>query len=294
IIDCFENQKINNLLYLNYLNMALAQQGVLVDSMFNYNQKGAAGLTVRWNNTQSVSSILSDIYYNVGNIALARRFAFESNVCSPYNGNPRSLKRLVETCIIYGDYKIAEKYISYLEQSYMYSDWASSKRNLIYNSLGIDSIPEYAIKRKDLECAPHFTAAETLERDLLYIIMANRENKPAEQYLFASAMLNKNLDAFVDLLQKIYPGAKLQTKGRGRNKEPIGDKTKIRPIYEQVVIAYAQQNPLILKQYNISASTAELFKAYTTALEQNANAGNIKDIMQQQFGNTYWYYHQFK
>lgn len=294
IIDCFDNQKINNLLYLNYLNMALAQEEILVDSMFNYNQKGAAGLCVRWNNTQSISSILSDIYYNVGNIALARRFAFESNVCSPYNGNPRSLKRLVETNIIYGDYKIAEKYISYLEQSFMYSDWAKEKRELIYKPDSIESIPEYAAKRKDLKCKPHFTAAETLDRDLIYIINANKDNKPAEQYLFASLMLNKNIPGFIEELQKIHPGAKLQTKGRNRKKEAIGEKTKLRPIYEQVVIAYAQQNPDIIKQYDISTASIDLFKAYNTTLEQHAQATNLKDIMQNQFGNTYWFYHQFK
>ena len=109
-----------------------------------------------------------------------------------------------------------------------------------------------------------------------------------------SLMLNKNIAGFIDVLQKVYPGAKLQTKGRSRKKEAVGEKPKLHPIYEQVVLAYAQQNPDILMQYNISASSIDAFKAYSMMLEQNAQSSNLKDIMQSQFGNTYWYYYQFK
>jgi hypothetical protein len=102
---------LSNYLYMCYLNMALAEKGQLAESMFLYDQRGVDGLLLKWNRTFSVSTILSDVNFTIGNIAVAQEMAFEANVSATGGGNPRMLKRLVQTNLIYGEYPVAEKYI---------------------------------------------------------------------------------------------------------------------------------------------------------------------------------------
>ena len=46
--------------------------------------------------------LLSDIYYQMGNVALAQEMAFEGMIASERAVNPRLLLRLIQTNLIYG------------------------------------------------------------------------------------------------------------------------------------------------------------------------------------------------
>lgn len=107
---------IKNYLYLTYLNRALAEKGELADRMFAFDQHGPQGLLASWNKTFTVSTLLSDAYFTLGEIALSQEMAFEGYVTVIGAGNPRNLQRLVQTNLIYGTYPIAEKYIRILEK----------------------------------------------------------------------------------------------------------------------------------------------------------------------------------
>ena len=81
ILHSCKKQKPTDLLCLNYQNLALAEQGVLADSLLMYTQQGSKGLFVDWNMTPFVSMTLQKICYYYGDIASARKYAFECNVC---------------------------------------------------------------------------------------------------------------------------------------------------------------------------------------------------------------------
>ena len=98
---------LTNYLNMCYLNLALAQRGELADQMFNFDQRGPQGLMVGWNKTEQISSLLSDIAFAMGNSAMAQEMAFEAYATAIGEGNPRMLKRLVQTNIIYGEYQVA-------------------------------------------------------------------------------------------------------------------------------------------------------------------------------------------
>lgn len=85
-------------------------------------------------NFGSLSSafLVSDISYQLHWNNIAQRAAFEAMEYIPnYNKSGRALKRLVETNIISGHYDVARKYISILEKTTFYSDWARSMRQLV-------------------------------------------------------------------------------------------------------------------------------------------------------------------
>ena len=71
---------IKNYLYLTYLNRALAEKGELADRMFAFDQHGPQGLLASWNKTFTVSTLLSDAYFTLGEIALSQEMAFEGYV----------------------------------------------------------------------------------------------------------------------------------------------------------------------------------------------------------------------
>ena len=70
---------------------------------------GVEGLIVPWNKQEHVSCLLSDVYFTMGAIASSQEMAFEAFVSAMGDGNPRMLKRLVQTNLIFGDYPVAEK-----------------------------------------------------------------------------------------------------------------------------------------------------------------------------------------
>ena len=106
--------KLTNYLYMNILARSLSEQGRLVDDLLKYQIRNELGLAVEYNKTEDIAVLLSDIYFTAGNIALSQRLAFEGCACARGNFNVRLLQRLVQTNIIYGEYKVAEKYIGLL------------------------------------------------------------------------------------------------------------------------------------------------------------------------------------
>ena len=104
---------IKNYLYLTYLNRALAEKGELADRMFAFDQHGPQGLLASWNKTFTVSTLLSDAYFTLGEIALSQEMAFEGYVTVIGAGNPRNLQR---TC----SNKLDLRNVSYRREIYQY------------------------------------------------------------------------------------------------------------------------------------------------------------------------------
>lgn len=55
----------------------------------------------------------------------------------------RALQRLTETALVTGQYRVAEKYISILENTVYYRDFAGRMRQLVNNPSSIDNHPVY-------------------------------------------------------------------------------------------------------------------------------------------------------
>jgi hypothetical protein len=60
-----------------------------------------------------------------------------------HNKSGRALKRLVETCIITGQYDLAKKYLSILDETFFYKNWAEKTRPLVEHPEQIKEHPFY-------------------------------------------------------------------------------------------------------------------------------------------------------
>ena len=271
--------KLTNFLYMCHLNMALANNGELSDKMFNFDQRGPQGLLVQWNKSENISCMLSDIYFTMGATASSQEMAFEGYVSAMEDGNPRMLKRLVQTNLIYGTYPVAEKYISILEKTYAYRDWAQSQRKYLYNDEVVESDPILGTRRRMLPDRNSLAMIKGLAGDLALFLEKGPANSAALQYLGAMYLLAKDLEGFKALLEKYY----------GTEFLPV------LPVhFQEAVIVMSEKEPDYWKRFNVSETIVARFTDYKKQVLANRNNSAIAGLLNRSYGNTYWFYFMFK
>ena len=271
--------KLTNFLYMCHLNMALANKGELSDKMFNFDQRGPQGLLVQWNKSENISCMLSDIYFTMGATASSQEMAFEGYVSAMEDGNPRMLKRLVQTNLIYGTYPVAEKYISILEKTYAYRDWAQSQRKYLYNDEVVESDPILGTRRRMLPDRNSLAMIKGVAGDLALFLEKGPANAAALQYLGAMYLLAKDLEGFKALVEKYY----------GTEFLPV------LPVhFQEAVIVMSEKEPDYWKRFNVSETIVARFTDYKKQVLANRNNSAIAGLLNRSYGNTYWFYFMFK
>lgn len=271
--------KLTNFLYMCHLNMALANKGELSDKMFNFDQRGPQGLLVQWNKSENISCMLSDIYFTMGATASSQEMAFEGYVSAMEDGNLRMLKRLVQTNLIYGTYPVAEKYISILEKTYAYRDWAQSQRKYLYNDEVVESDPILGTRRRMLPDRNSLAMIKGVAGDLALFLEKGPANSAALQYLGAMYLLAKDLEGFKALVEKYY----------GTEFLPV------LPVhFQEAVIVMSEKEPDYWKRFNVSETIVARFTDYKKQVLANRNNSAIAGLLNRSYGNTYWFYFMFK
>lgn len=271
--------KLTNLLYMCHLNLALANKGTLSDKMFHFDQRGPQGLLVQWNKSENISCLLSDIYFTMGATALAQEMAFEGYVSAMKDGNPRMLKRLVQTNLIYAAYPVAEKYIAVLEKTFAYRDWAHSQRKFLYNDEAVKNDPVLGIRRRMLPERNSLATANGLANDLTLFAEKGPANSAALQYLGATHLLAKDLKGFKEMVERFY----------GTECLP-----ELPAHFQEAVLMLSEKEPDYRKRFNISETTVTRFAGYKKQALANRNDRTLAGRLYRSYGNTYWFYFMFK
>ena len=266
---------IQNYLYLNYLNRALAEKGVLGDQAFAFNQHGPQGLMVGWDKTFSVSLLLSDVYFTLGEIALSQEMAFEANVSVIGAGSPRCLMRLVQTNLIFGAYPIAEKYLRLLEQMPVYREWARQHRTFLYDDAAVEADPLLGMKRRGLPTASDLAGIYGLEHDLLLRAKQLPEYALPIQFVGVQRLLAKDLQGFQALLDTYYGTPALPTL-------PVS--------FQEAVIMLTERQPERWSYYQVSPAVTTRYGEYRNLVLQNRGNSQLPLLIQRYFGSTYWAY----
>lgn len=271
--------KLTNYLYMCYLNMALAYKGMLANTMFHFDQRGLPGLVVQWNKSENISCLLSDIYFTIGSISLAQEMAFEGYVSAMEDGNPRMLKRLVQTNLIYGAYPVAEKYITVLEKTFAYSDWARSQRKFLYNDEAIEADPILGIRRRSLPKQNQLSQLDGQNADMERAIQANPSNQIPIQFLGAYYLVSKDMGGFKDLVERYY----------GTDALP-----ELPVHFQEAVIVMSEKEPDYWKQFRVSENVLARFAEFKKIILANRGNSSLPGSMYRAYGDTYWFYFMFK
>ncbi|WP_106829505.1 DUF6057 family protein [Parabacteroides pacaensis] len=275
ILDyCQKHPLINNYNCLNYQNLALAQKGILADSLLYYPQKGKYGLYAPWDRVVPTAFALQKICYHYGDIAFAQKYAFEGNVNSVTRGFPETLKMLVKTNLLQGQKKVAARYIYYLQQTVFYKEWADKQSLYLSDSSAMKNDPEYQGKERFREKENHFTYSNEL-----YILAGlDKTDKKLRDFVLCSLLLDKDLQGFLNWFNFYHKDAGFQT---------------ISVLYYQALMACAPSVPEVLTRYPIPEKIRKDFESYTKLYSSGRNPAEKQKWLYPQYKNSYWYYFHF-
>ena len=134
-------------------------------------------------------------------ITVAQRTVFEAQeAILDFQKSGRCYKRLAETNLILGSYEVARKYLTALQKTIFYRDWANETLPLLGNEEAIAKHPEYGrlrqfLYQEDFYFGDHVTA-EMLEK----LYFSHTDNRLALEYLKAYYMLTGDRDGYAKLL----------------------------------------------------------------------------------------------
>ena len=250
-------------------NLALGMTNQLGDRAFDFYQRGSEGLLPKFERNFATSQLTGEIYFNLGLVNTAQRFAFEAMEAIPnYNKSARVVKRLVETNLINGQYEVARKYLQMLEKTVFYRPWAQRTMTMLGDEKAIDAHPLYGKLRQYRLQEDFLFSDRELDKICGQLFIHNQQNQMAAQYLLMMPLLDRDIPRFMSYVKVVQ--------------NRIGYNP--RHCQEGIAFAFMQQrqqppqgvvNPLILQQMN----------EYAQAYSQNQNSPELN-----RFRNTVWYY----
>jgi hypothetical protein len=247
-----------------FYNLALAEKGILCDRLFFGRQDfGSVALTLP--RTKEEIKKAAWFYYSVGMEGEALHLATESFILFGYR--PENLRMLIKTGLIYGNYRIAERYINLLKKTIHYRGWAKKQEEMLNNPALLNSDPEPGEIIRLLPERSFFTVRNNM-RNLDYLLLGNPHNKKAFEYKMAWLLLDKNLREAVFQVKKM---------------KDMGYKSLPRHVEEAIVLFIDQNYELpYLGGFAPAPETTERYKQFMSS------AHPAKDR------NTFWYYYYYQ
>lgn len=259
-----------------YYNLALSEKGQLCDRMFHGRQDfGEKSLLIHSSREYINRSMY--YYYTVGFINKAHHLAYESMVLNGYR--PESIKMLIKTDLINENYKSAERHIEILKKTLHYRKWADKHELMLYKPELVLRDPELGAK---IQLAPRkdffISQRDVLNIDLM--LMSNPENKIAFEYKLARLLLEKDFKSVVHQVKKM---------------KDMDYSFLPRHIEEVIVLFINHKHELpYLGGFGVSPDLINSFDQYEAAMEESKEKTDAARMIQTSWGNTYWYYFEFK
>lgn len=271
VINKAEQQQPDLPMSVSATNLALAMENQLGERAFHFYQRGTQGLVPLFERNFSTTMLTGEIYFRLGMVNTAQRFAFEAMEALPnYNKSVRAVKRLAETNLINGQYEVAQKYLQLLEKTFFYRKWARQVMTLLDDESKIDAHPLYGdLRRKRLVEDFLFSDRET-DRMCGQLFLHNPQNKVAMQYLLMWPLLNRDIPTFMSYVQVVQQRVQYYP----------------RHIQEAICYAFAQQQQKPPQQL-VNEIISQQFLQFANAFN---HGGRQNPSQIQPFKNTVWYY----
>lgn len=264
-----------------YRNIELFRRGQLLDRMFCYSWASDTIASNNFKNNTFLSA--SRVFMNYTFFNFSYRWSMERTV--KYKPSFYDTKMLAMASVYNREIPLSEKYLSRLDKTLFYKDWASEERKLYdENAIKEDSLYKH---HPQLMMAPHgaLDNTEVCEYMLMKHYLNLEVNSPLRHQLsLASAMVLADQDAFWKLTLSLY----------------MKDQTKPLPKHVQeaaMLFAYMKQNKELMKQIEIMVG-----REGSVAQQWQRNADLITRILIQPTDadiktlgslcpGTYWYYY---
>lgn len=214
----------------------------------------------------------------MGIVSEAMCLAFGTMIATPY-GNPTMLKQLIKERLIFGDYNVAEKYITRLERTYAYKDWAKNMRRFLYNDEVVNNDPELGMKRLDLpQNQSKFVVVDGIMNDLMTVIDTRSNDPHTFEYAVAMLLLDKNLAGIKILVETIDIDAY-------KDKMPV--------LLQEAIITYSENDEDYCRSHGVAEETMTRFKAFRQKALDARHSGQNQSTALASYRGSFWYYYMF-
>jgi len=277
-INFHEKYPSQNLIAQYFYNIALSETDQLASRLFYGRQDfNVNALILPWN--EEHLNWGAHFFYTIGLINEAHRWAYEEMIV--YGYRPQNISLLAKTNIINGNYKRAHKYVDILKNTAFYRDRGNEYEELLADTTLIAAHPEFGLKRNIMPKDDFFTEIISPQNNIPKLLQSNPENKKAFEYMMAWFLLSKNVEGIINNLPRLN--------NLNYNKIP-------RHI-EEAILAYTNstgENP-DLGGLTISNETISRFNQYISDFKQTRQSPSTqKNIMQNKYHNTFWFYFHFQ
>lgn len=252
-----------NKLMLYLRNIALAEKGVLLDSLFTYPQKvGMQSLAFPWHSDSRESEYGHLVHEVTGDINAAHHWAFEA--MTVWGETAPHLLDLARYNVALGRPKVALKFADKLGQSLFYRDDAARIRRQVSGEEKTDlryAVPDTATVK--------WVNVLDFRPNLMQNYLADTTNSITRQYLLASMLLSGDMRTLIPMVRKAD--------------------LKVRNIREAILIYSLDPLATPLQEYGLAVddATGNDFAPFYRMLRRCApDDGNFL----QAYGKSFWYY----
>ncbi len=277
-IEFHEKKPSRNLIGQYFYNYALSETGQLCERLFSGHQDFSAGaLVLPWGGEHLNRG--GYFFYSVGLINEAHRWAYEEMVV--YGIRPQNMQMLARTSLLSGDYRMARKYLNILKKTIYYRKWAKEYEEMADN-------PELIRMHHDLgarmELQPEnnfFIQFNEPQNNLPWLLEGNPENRRAIEYYLAGLLLTKKVEIIINNLSSM---------------QESGYTSFPRHIEEAILVYYNSTGDFPdLGKIRMNRETPARFDRYLSGyLAARQDPSSMKETMEKDFGNTFWYYFHFR
>ena len=278
IISICSGEVLNHC-YMNYLNLALLEKGVLIDEMFTFDQRGPLSLTVTYDKTPIVTSLLSDIAFATEQPSLSRTLAFEAMANAAGCTSGRYIKRLIEVNLVLGSFEVAQKYLDVLDETLFYSKWSAEYRKYTENKELLIENKELGPMIRSHEAQNQVSGHDESFDVLINNVVANPDNKKGLEYLIAYIMLSKDIARIKSFVEEYYGTPVLP---------------ELPKSMQEAVIVYSENDPEYWTEFGISEQVINNFMNFKQLVVQNRGNRNLPAMVLRSFGDTFWYFYMYK
>ena len=266
---------------VQYLNLALAWKGGLVDNMFKYDQRGPDGL-IKMSDDRGVETSQAHIMFAMGNVAAAQDVAFNT-LYSTEGFCPAMLKINAQVELMRGTYDVADKYLSILEKAPHYSRWAKEQKRFLYNDEAVEADPLLGTGRRSWPQLDGFSMFGSPLEELMRVVDANPGNTRAMDYALASLLLAKDIKSVAGVVNRYFgqPGFESLP-------EPVQEAVLFYSEYTRNVDGADVLGPEWCAAHGVTEGTFRRFQKFQ---DESLRSGGKAP---KGYNSSYWYYLLYK
>lgn len=268
-----------NQFFIMIRNLALANEGRLLEDLFKYPQPAASrGLIMDHQYVEELDEVFSMVYEYCSLPAASLYYGQDVYSAIPF-GNPTLLQRIIRMKLALGDYQVALKYLSFLERTHSYRTWAESMRALVGDDAACLENEYIGRLRRGLgeeDGDGQFLLVNGAYYDLVEVLSNNPSDRQARDYAVALLLLECDTRDLLDFVERFQGTPVLED---------------CPTLMQEAILTLSENDQELCRSRGVTDAVMKRYQNFRN-LALQARQGNtvVAAAINREYGSTYWYY----